>query len=476
MHFAFALEPSPPAPPRHRQLYRQLREGILTGRWRAGEPVPSTRELGRLLGLARGTVTRVYDDLQAEGYLESRAGSRTRVSSQLPEDLLPGPAPAEASVMRIRISRWGKAVASMPATAGMGASPDLSAFPQRAWSRRIGRLLRADGPSGLDYRNDVAGDFPLRRELASWLRRTRGVVCTPDQVLITNGTQQGLDLALRVLLERGEPAAMEEPGYASARMALRAAGARIHPVEVDDEGLIPARLPRRARLLYLTPSHQFPTGALLSLPRRLEILAWAGRCGAVVLEDDYDSELRYSSRPVPALQGLSQEVPVVYMGTFSKILFPALRLGYLVAPPALVATLVRAKRVTDRETRGLEQTALAEFIADGSLERHLRRMRTLYGRRRAALVEACHRTGQLQVGGDAAGMHVLVCVPTRLSEAEVLRCASASGLPLSPAGLYYQGKAPRNRYLLGFAHLEADRLTQAVRAFAAALRGSPRRA
>lgn len=468
MQFSLALSPSPPAPPLYEQLYRQLREGILAGRWAPGELAPSTRELAQFLGVARGTVTRVYDDLVSEGYLESRAGARTRVSSQLPEALLPRPVPAAAAAARIRLSYWGKAVADMPATVGTGASPDLSAFPQRAWSRRVGRMLRAGSPAGLDYRMDVAGDASLRRELAGWLRRTRGVVCTPEHVLITNGTQQGLDLVLRLLLERGQPAAMEEPGYTSARMALRAAGARIFPVEVDEEGLVPARLPRRARVLYLTPSHQFPTGALLSLPRRLEILAWARRTRAVILEDDYDSELRYASRPVPALQGLSQDVPVVYMGTFSKILFPALRVGYLVAPAALMAALIRAKRVTDRETRSLEQAALAEFIGDGSLERHVRRMRTLYGRRHAALVEACRRTGLLQLSGDAAGMHALVHLRPRLPEMKVLQCAAASGLPLSPAGLYYHRNPPRNHYLLAFAHLEEARLTQAVLAFAAA--------
>lgn len=483
MEWAFPLDPSPSAPPLHRQLYRHWREGILAGHWAPGDPVPSSRELARALGLARGTVTRVYDDLVAEGYLQARAGARTRISSQLPERLLPLPTlPAAAAAPPIRLARWGAAVAAMPAAAGLGAGPDLSAFPRQAWARRIARLLRTHAAArldyrSLDYRNDVAGDLDLRRELAGWLRRTRGVVCTPAQVLITNGSQQALDLALRLLLDRGDRAAMEDPGYPGARLALQAAGARIAPVPVDGDGLMPHRLPRAARLLYLTPSHQFPTGALLSLARRLEILAWARRTGAVVLEDDYDSELRYASHPVPALQGLAQDLPVLYMGTFSKILFPALRLGYLVAPAALMPALTAAKRVSDRETRGLEQMALAEFIRDGSLERHLRRTRTLYARRRAALLAVCRESGgRLRVQGDAAGMHVLLRVAGGLSDSALLRRAAACGLPLAGIRPYYAGRPPRGEFLLGFAQMDEVRLATALAAFARPARAAERSA
>lgn len=358
------------AAPLHRQLYEGLREAILSGRLSAGALLPSTRELAAGLGVSRNTATSAYAQLLAEGYLEGRVGSGTYVARSLPDDLLrarsgPGGEPGGAGA-EVALSRRGRLLAATPTTTARDAGPArafrpgipaLDAFPFGLWRRLESRFWRRPPPGLLGY-GDPAGYGPLRAGISAYLRAARAVRCSPEQVIVVSGSQQALDLAARVLLDPGDAAWVEEPGYAGARAALLGAGARLVPVPVDEEGLdvaAGARLGPDARLVHVTPSHQYPLGATMSLARRLELLGWARRSGAWVLEDDYDSEYRYAGRPLEALQGLDAEGRVIYVGTFSKVLFPSLRLGYLVLPPDLVDAFAAARELTDRHPPGPDQ-------------------------------------------------------------------------------------------------------------------------
>lgn len=308
----------------------------------------------------------------------------------------------------------------------------LDEFPVALWSRLVGRRWRAATVAQLDYA-DPAGHGPLREAIASYLGAARGVRCAPAQVLITSGSQQGIDLAARALLNPGDPVWVEEPGYRGAKAALSAAGVSLHPVPVDDEGLrvdAGAAACPRARMAYVTPSHQYPTGATMSLARRLALLDWARRAGAWIVEDDYDSEYRYAGRPLPALQGLDTSGRVVYVGTFSKVLFPALRLGYVVAPDALIDAFARMQALVNRQIPTLDQAVLADFILDGHFARHIRRMRQLYAARQAALVEAVRRDlgDVIEVRSAEAGLHVVGWLPPgpTMRASRLSLCRSAS--------------------------------------------------
>lgn len=448
--------------PLHRQLYEGWRAGILAGRFAAGYRVPSTRELAASLGVSRSTVSQAYEQLVAEGYLEAVRGSGTFVAEELPDELLrvgTCPAPAAAGAVDIPMSRLCRRLTDdfeYPSRRGRGISfaqltPDLEAFPVRVWHRLLNRHLRRADPALFDYAPRSDGHGPLREAIAAYLSRARAVRCTADQVVVSSGSQEALDFAARLLLEPGDPVAFENPGYLGTRRVLEAYGARIEPVPVDGEGLVVEALATGPRLVYVTPSHQFPTGVALSLPRRLALLEWARRNRAVIIEDDYDSEYRYRGAPLPALQGLANDVPVIYCGSFSKVMFPGLRVGYAVLPPALVPAFRRLKWLTDRHGPVLEQAALTDFIEEGHLERHVRRTRRLYGQRRQALVQALtrHFGGAVEITGDAAGMHLMA----RFADAEVLARAPERGVHLVDAAAYYLGEAPASACLMGFVGL-----------------------
>jgi len=315
----------------------------------------------------------------------------------------------------------------------------------------------------------------LRSAIAEYLQRARGVVCDPEQVLIVNGSQQALDVAARVLLDPGDAAWLEEPGYDGALGALSAAGARVIAVPVDQDGLNVREGIRRsadARLAYVTPSHQFPLGGSMSLSRRLELLRWAERSGAWIVEDDYDSELRYADRPLPALQGLDRSGCVIYVGTFSKILFPALRIGYLVVPPALVQTFRRVRWATDLHSPVLMQAVLASFIAEGHFERHIRRMRTLYHERHDALVfnAARHLHGVLEVAPTASGMHVIGWLPAGVDDRKASRAAYTEGVDVTPLSFFSRSASSRRGGLvLGFAAYTAEEIARGTERLAKAL-------
>jgi GntR family transcriptional regulator/MocR family aminotransferase len=461
--------------PLHRQIYDEWRRGILAGRFRPGDRMPSTRELAAALGVCRATVTAAYDQLVAEGYLNGHHGSGTFVSRELPDV---GPRRAASGVARAAhtarlsafVRRLGPIAPRAPVTAGVinlsGTGPDADLFPYAVWTRLVRRHLRRMGPGLFRYGADGAGLEALRDALAAYLRRSRAVRCRPDQIVVVSGSQQALDLCSRVLIDPGDDVVVEEPGYVGGRQLFMAAGARLRPIAIDTDGLPTAALPV-APLAYVTPSHQFPLGASLSLGRRLELLAWAEARQAFVIEDDYDSEFRYGGAPLPALQGLGDGARVVYAGTFSNAMFPGLRIGYLVLPPGLVEPFVRTKWYADRQTGVLEQAALADFILEGHLEQHVRRMRRVYKARREALLDALDRTfGQrVTVLGDAAGMHVVV----RLDVPDLMRRAERHGVTLAGTGVYYSGPPPRDEYILRFAGLGERALREAVRRLAARL-------
>jgi GntR family transcriptional regulator/MocR family aminotransferase len=460
------------AVPLHRQIYDQWRDGILTGRFGPGTRVPASRELAALLRVARSTVTAAYEQLIAEGYLQAEHGSGTFVSRELPDrPLTARPSRAPAAPPAIRLSSLGARLAATPVvTPGLTPpgtidlsrhSPDLDGFPIRVWRRLVGRHVRGVTTAAWDAADGGAGYEPLRQQIASYLRRTRAARCEASQVLVVGGSQQALDLCARVLVDPGDVVAVEDPCYPGARQLFAAHGARLHAVPVQRDGIAVSRLPDAARLVFVTPSHQLPTGASMSVARRLELLEWAQRRGVVVLEDDYDSEYHYEAAPLPSLQGMTTSVAVVYAGTFSNTMFPGLRIGYLVLPPSLVDPFRRAKWHADRRTPFLEQAALADFLREGHFERHVRRMRRLYGRRREALTSALvrHFGDEVTILSDAAGMFLLV----RFASGRIAEQARRRGVHLTSTAHYYAGEPPPHEYLLRFSAIGERALREGIR-------------
>jgi GntR family transcriptional regulator/MocR family aminotransferase len=415
----------------YQQIYQALRRAILTGQLAPGARLPSTRALAHELRVSRNAVLLAYELLLAEGYAAGRPGSGTYVASTLPEALLTPLATTRPAVpiphgFRPRLSTFGQRVVHTSSHLAPGTMPHAPAvrydfryglpsveeFPADLWRRLLARRARRTSVRSLHY-GPPEGYGPLRVALADYLRRARAVVCTAEQIVVVNGSQQALDLAARVLIDPQDRVMLEEPHYLGARLAFLGAGAALYTVPVDAEGLDTSQLPDPAlgvRLAYVTPSHQFPSGAIMSLTRRFALLAWAERADAYVLEDDYDSEYRYEGRPLEAVQGLDRSGRVIYVGTFSKVLSPALRLGYLVLPQALVQPFIAAKWLTDRHTPTLEQEVLTDFITEGHFERHLRRTRTRNAARRAVLLDALSSNlgTRVEITGANAGMHLLL--------------------------------------------------------------------
>lgn len=461
--------------PLSRQIYDFWRLGILSGRFAGGERVPSTRELATALRLSRGTITQAYDQLISEGYFQSTHGSGTFVCRQLPEELLNAPADASRRAppnTSAPLSSFGKrlqkdfpSVARLPGHICLAHwGPDLNLFPLELWQRLQARALRSLGPDALGYAEQVSGYEPLCEEIAKYVSRSRAVVCSPEQVIIVHGSQQGLDLCARLLLEPGDEVAVENPGYSGASRVFEACGAHLRPIPVDREGIVCERLGEKARLVYVTPAHQFPTGVALTLRRRLELISWVRQHNAVIIEDDYDSEYRYVGAPMPALQSLANTVPVIYCGTFSKVMFPALRVGYLIVPRPMIQAFTRAKALADRHTPVHKQAALFYFMKEGHLERHIRRMRRTYGLRRAALVEALqtHFGDRASVLGEAAGMHAYV----RFTDSDIAVRAERNKVQVREINSYFLGKAPVQDFLLGFSTLNERSLREGVKRLA----------
>jgi GntR family transcriptional regulator / MocR family aminotransferase len=485
MELAIALNPNSDYP-LHRQLAEELRCVILAGRLVPGEKLPSTRSLAQMLKISRTTVTQSYEQLLTEGYLETRHGSGTFVCSQLPDDLLhsePVESVTSASTSPLLLSKYGNCLAETPfallsepkaeITFRYG-RPALKHFPVNLWRKLLARHCRAD-LTWLDYALDPQGDYALRSAIAQYLSRARAVVCDPSQIIITNGIQQALDLMLRILLEPGDAIALEDPGYLSARRIFLSHRAMLVPIPVDQAGLQVEKLTKETtpiRLVYVTPSHQFPTGAVLSLPRRLELLKWAQQTGAMILEDDYDSEYRYGERPIPALQGLDDGDSVLYLGTFSKVLFPSLRIGYAVLPSRLVPLVTYGKWLSDRQLPILEQRVLTDFILEGHLESHIRKMRSHYDRCRQVLVQSlkAHFGDRVTILGEQAGIHVMVRFSIGLEEPEIHQRAESVGVGLMPARPHYLQASREAEFILGYGELDEGAIVTAISRLAQALK------
>lgn len=443
--------------PDHRQLYRILQKGIRESVLTAGLKLPPTRALAQTLGIARNTVVHVYEQLALEGYVLAGVGRGTFVAAvgpRLVDRAAPSAAaPARGTVLSQRGSR-------LVDEAGAGALqwgaftpgvPEVRLFPAQVWSRLHARLWRAATPQQLSYATGH-GDAGLREAVADYLRGTRGVACTPEQVVITSGTQQSLHLVAQLLADPGDAVWLEDPGYWGARSVFRAMGLKLVPVPVDTEGLAPTpqQLREPPKAMFVSPSHQYPTGALMSHGRRRQLLEYAAVHGVWVVEDDYDSEFRYGARPLPALQGLDEHGRVIYLGTFSKTLFPALRLAYLVLPPDLVEAFARALNELYREGQTLQQAVLARFLAEGHYASHIRRMRSVYGARHDALIAAIdkHFGGTLPIIGGDAGLHLVLGLPPPVDDRAVALRAQRAGVTTRPLSLYHLRQDVRAKGLL----------------------------
>jgi GntR family transcriptional regulator/MocR family aminotransferase len=471
-----------PETPAYRWLYAALRAEILEGRLRPGARLPGTRDLASQYGLSRGTIVTAFEQLKAEGYVEGSVGSGTSVSEVLPEDLLQVRRTAEAVPRTPQapprsLSEYGRRMQPFPdleirpVRAFRANLPALDLFPTTLWAQITARRLRSVS-ARLLLGCEPMGYGPLREAVADYLGTSRGVKCTAGQVAIVGGAQEALDLVARLFLDPGDRVCIEDPGYVGADRVFAAAGAEISPVPLDDEGM-ELREPslRGARLVYVTPAHQFPLGVTMSLPRRLALLEWARTSGALIVEDDYDSEFRYAGRPVPALQGLDRHGLVLFAGTFSKVLFPALRMGYLVIPPDLVDRFAAAISVTRRHAPVLEQAVLCDFLTAGHFGRHLRRMREVYAERLSVLLEAARQrlAGLLDVSPTEAGLQTVGWLNGGIEGEEAAEAAAARGVDVIPLSRYSRGSLGREGLQLGFAAVDAREIRRGVSELAVAL-------
>ncbi len=474
--------------PLHRQIYDAFRAMILERRLQPGQQIPSTRALADDLRISRIPVLGAYAQLLAEGYIESRAGAGTFVTNSLSDQFL-SVRPAVASVAKepasdaiSRVSRL-LPLEGTPWFLGSGAFSvgqiAYDHFPFRVWSDLVTYHARRVRASSLNY-SDPMGSQEFREVIAAYLRTARAVHCEASQIMVVNGSQHALDLSARVLLDPDCPVWIEEPGYVFLRHTLTLSGCRLVPVPVDSEGLDVAagvKLSPDARVAYVTPSHQYPLGVTMSAARRLQLLEWAHSSSAWIVEDDYDSEYRYESMPVASMQGLDAGSRVIYIGTFSKTLFPSLRLGYMVIPPALVGRFLAVRQANDLCPSHLYQAALADFISAGHFTRHVRKTRQLYAERRDALAQALRsefgpqiERSEMEILGAEAGMHLVVTLPPGLSDQKISARAAQEGLWLWPLSAAYAGTKVRQGFVLGFGGTKANEMPAQVRRLRKAMR------
>ena len=468
----------------YRWLYGALRREILEGRLRPGTRLPATRDLAEEYGLSRGTIVTAFEELKSEGYVEGSVGSGTYVSKVLPEELLEvrgenaqQPAPAQT---RRAFAGYGRALGAFPGFSNRASRafhanlPALDEFPMTLWAQITNRRLRRASVSMLTG-CEAVGYAPLREAIAGYVSCSRGVVCNAAQVMVTSGVQESLDLAVRLFVGRDDKVCMEDPGYIGAARVFEAAEAKMISLGIDEQG---AKLPgtrQIARLVYITPAHQAPLGVAMSLARRLEMLEWARKSGALIFEDDYDGEYRYQGRPLPALQGLDRNGVVLFAGSFSKVLFPALRLGYLIVPEDLIERFAAAKSILNRHAPLLEQTVLCEFIEAGHFSRHLRRMREIYSERLGILLDLGnkHLDGALEISKIEAGLQTLGWLAKGLDDREVARAAAARGVDtISLSGFYrstQELERRRHGLQLGFAAVGPREIRRGVEELARAL-------
>lgn len=468
--------------PFYRQIYEAIRDAILTGRLTSGSRLPSSRALATQLSVSRITVVNAFEQLLAEGYLESRTGAGTFVASEIPDDLLaindskPARSPAfETRSPAFGISSLARSIQAertapeadwdviVPFRNGVTA---IREFPFDVWEKIAVRVIRRASRRFRGY-GESAGFLPLREAIAAHLSGSRGVACCADQVIITSGAQQALDLIARVLLDRGDKVWVEDPCYQEALAVFRLCGAEVTAVPVDGDGFDAVAAESAcadAKLAYVTPSHQYPTGSTMSLARRLELLDWARRTGSWIVEDDYNSEFRYTGRPLASLHNLDRHDRVIYVGTFSKTVFPALRLGCLIVPAHLADIFAAAKNLCDTHTGLIEQAILAEFITEGHFARHLRRMRSLYEKRQAFLVAESERClgGLMKISRSSSGMHLIGWLREGLDDQIISSMGSEYGLNLTPLSSYSVTKQQAPGLVLGYTGFNESEIADAI--------------
>jgi GntR family transcriptional regulator/MocR family aminotransferase len=463
-----------------RWLYEELRLAILEGRLGAGTRLPASRDFAGQYGLSRGTVVSVLERLQAEGYVSCRVGLGTwvnHIAAPPPTRRMTSTPPA---YIRRVISEYvrPKPFVDLAFPEGVRSfrvgNPAIAEFPSELWGRIAANRAR-NFRSWLNTEADGRGYRPLRDAIAEYLRASRGVRCSAEQIMIVSGIQQALDLLARLLLKRHDPVWMEDPGYFGASVAFGSVGARIIGVPVDEEGLSVSagtKICPHAKGVYLTPAHQFPLGVTMSLERRMAVLSWASRTGAFVIEDDYDSEYRFEGQPVPALQSLDKHANVIFIGSFSKTLFPSLRLGYVVLPSSLADYFLALRYRTDFRNSSFDQAVLCDFIVDGHLARHLRRMRNLYAGRLAALIEGGkqHLGGLLELSNVRAGLYTIGFLKNGMSSRQAEKLAAAQGVEVLAVDRYTFRRPDPKGLLLGFAAYDETAIRQGLVRLAKALR------
>ena len=457
----------------HRRLYAAICSCILEGSLKPATRMPPSRDLAGELALSRNTVLRVYEQLQAEGYISARTSSGTFVTDSVLDNLAQRPdkknaPPAQedrASLSARCLELLGNASAS-PRQWGafIPGVPDVQHFPHRTLKKIQDRLARRLRPEFLTY-DAAGGDGELKEALADYLRTARGVRCAPEQILITEGIHQALDLVTRTLCNPGDNAWIEEPGYWGIKNILRINAVNFSAMAVDEQGMVPpVSSAVSPKLIFVTPSHQYPLGSVMSLSRRRQLLFRARETRSWIVEDDYDSEFRFSGQPIPSLQGLEEESPVIYIGTFSKTLYPALRLGYVVLPKPLAAPLKKVHNDLYRGGHLLIQAALAEFIREGYYAAHIRKMRQLYSRRRQTLVDLiATKLGEDYLGpfNSNAGLHLILQLPAHADDSMIAQLANTQGLLVRPLSRYYVNEEKRSGLLLGFASIEEHEMAAA---------------
>nr|WP_315597069.1 PLP-dependent aminotransferase family protein [uncultured Cupriavidus sp.] len=457
------------------QIYRQLRAGVVDGRLAPGERLPSTRELASQLGVSRKTTLDVFERLIAEGYLRTRTGDGTFVAAEMTRLT---PAATRSPVLQATDTVWDTLPEALPFTRSeappeydfVGGVTDKQLFPFDQWRRCINHALRVQARGRGSYR-DPAGEQELRMAVSRYLAFSRAVVGSWREVVITQGAQQAIDLLARVVLRPGDVVAMEDPGYPPARAIFAALGARVVHVPVDADGLVVDALPADARLVYVTPSHQFPLGMPMALERRLALLDWARQHGALVIEDDYDGEFRFEGRPMESLKGLDNAGVVAYVGTFSKTIFPELRIGYVIPPAPLAAALRKAKQVGDWHSCTMTQTALAKFMLDGYFAKHLRRMHKEYAARRAMLLDGLDRelSRWFKPLPSAAGIHLVAVLADGVDEAAVIESAARASVGLYGISGMFGTQRVRPGILFGYGGIGVDQIEAGLTRLARAL-------
>lgn len=477
--------------PLYRQIYETIRRSILSGEFFSGKQLPASRFLAKQLGVSRMTVINAYDQLHAEGYLESRAGAGTFVAEHLPEEFLQTPRletsenEAEELPRNLHFSKYGENFVQIsnavlnrnqatPAIAFQHGLAAIDEFPFDIWTKLTSKIYHTLKRDDFGY-GDAAGFYPLREAIAAYLKSFRAVNCTPEQVIITNGAQNAFDLIGRVLIDAKTEMWIENPCYFGAKQSFQSFGAKFVPVPVDQNGFDLAaalKQSRRARLVYVTPSHQFPLGVTMSLPRRLQLLEWAGKAEMWIIEDDYDSEFRYEGRPLASLQGLDRDGRVLYIGTFSKTIFAALRLGCLVVPKNLVGVFTAAHALGGWQPPLIEQATLAEFITEGHFTRHIRRMRKLYQERQEILVTEIKKNlaGRIEVEKSVSGMHIIGWLPEGISDQLVSERAAQFGIKTAAVSRQSLTDGMRGGLILGYTAINESQIKKGVAQLAKAMK------